>query len=203
MNNRRPDSILFISIDQGAFVWLQKRTGSTLATEVFENFGFNHYYVYGSEVDFSNPMKAHPHDQYLFNGHENYKLIATIRNPYTSLFSEYAMKPNISTEDFKVFLERKFQSKLKDKFFSGWERDPDYIIKVENLLEDYSKIPFIKESYYYKSGQLEKLINSNPNKNLFGHKFKDHINKDIAELIYYNTSRYFEKFGYHKDSWMI
>lgn len=195
------DCVLNISLKERAFLWTQQKTSSTLALEIFKNFGFIGYSINNNVADFSNPFFFHPHEPCLFDGHENFILIATIRNPYTLLFSEFAQAKDPTTEKFHNFLEKKFQVFKKDKFFSKWKREPNYLIRVENLLEDYSKIPFIKESEFFKSGKLENEINKNHNKNPKAYYWRNFFNQDVADLIYYNTSNYFEKFGYDKNSW--
>ena len=82
------------------------------------------------------------------------------------------------------------------------ERIPDYSVRVENLYDDYSKIPFIVESEYYKSGQLKKDVEvkvnvSNEDENLW----RNFYTQEIADIIYYRMPRYFELFGYDKNSW--
>jgi hypothetical protein len=194
--------LINLSVEHKFFLWNQKKTGSVLSSQVFRQFGLKCYYVKNGVVDF-NQQSSHSHQPCLFEGHENYTMIASIRNPYNSSFSEYAdRKKEVSTEEFINYLEIKFHARQRDPFFSDWKRYPDYELKIENLMEGYSKIPFINESQYYKSGLLEQEINSKPNKNMFGHNWRNYFNKQIADLIYYNTSKYFTKFGYHKDSWM-
>jgi hypothetical protein len=82
------------------------------------------------------------------------------------------------------------------------ERVPDYPVRLENLYEDYSKIPFIVESDYFKSGELKNEVNkkinvSNEDENLW-RKF---YTQEIADIIYYRMPRYFELFEYEKNSW--
>ena len=197
------DYLINLSIEHKTFLWTQQKTGSVLALEVFREFGFKCYPIKNGMIDLTVPSTCHPHQACLFDGHENYSMIATIRNPYTSIFSEYAQgKKQVSSEEFRVFLEKKFHTNKKDLFFDDWKRNPDYLIKIENIMEGYSKIPFIEDSQYYKSGLLEQKINRKPNRNIFGHNWRNYFNKQIADLIYYSTSKYFTKFGYHKDSWM-
>jgi hypothetical protein len=197
------DYLLNLSIEHKTFLWTQQKTGSGLALEVFRKFGFKCYPIKDNVLNLTDSFICHPHQACLFDGNENYSMIATIRNPYTSIFSEYGQgKKEASSEEFRVFLEKKFHTGKKNLFFDDWKRRPDYMLKIENLMEGYSSIPFIKESQYYKSGLLEETINRKPNKNIFGHDWRNYFNKQIADLIYYSTSKYFNNFGYHKDSWM-
>ena len=181
---------------------MQAKTATTLAKKILKNFGFHSYKVHDGVVDFSNEYDMHAHSSCLFSTHMDFRFIATIRNPYTTLFSEYSSDRKITPEGFKEYLETRFINLKKvDGFFSRWERMPDYSIRVENVLEDYLKIPFIKESDLNKSGQLKSIIDSKPNKNRYNLPWKDFYDKKTADLVYYNTSHYFDMFGYDKNSW--
>jgi hypothetical protein len=200
--NTSPDSILDISLTHRAFLWLQQKTGTTLARKVFKNIGFHSYFIYDNIVDFSKIHDMHAHSAFLFNGHENFTFIATIRNPYETIFSEYNPRRS-NKKHFISYIEDRFQRRNLDPFFQSWKRLPDYQIRLENILESYLKIPFVRDSEFAKSGKLLKLIESKPNKRTDNVFWKDYFDKDIADLIYYNTIKYFEMFGYDKNSWMI
>lgn len=198
----REKCALEISQDVNSFLWIQAKTASLLAKQVFSNFGFKTYQIRNGEVDFSNPLNSHVHAACLFRNHEHYNFIATVRNPYTRNFSEFIFNPQLKTkDDFKNFLEKKFQNEEIHSFHKNWDRFPDYIIRAENPFEDYLKIPFIEKSEFAKSGELEKLVKSVPNKSRRNFNIKDYFDKDVADIIYYNTCKYFEMFGYEKNSW--
>ena len=195
------EHFLEISLKENFFLWLQGKTGTFLAKKIFKNFGFYSYRITDGIVNFSEKLDVHAHSPHLFSTHEQFQFIATIRNPYQTLFSEFVHK-TATKESFKGFLEKKFVgSSFENKFFTRWERLPDYVIRLENVLEDYLKIPFILESELYKSGKLKKIIESKPNKSPYNHNWKDFYDKQIADLVYYNTSQYFDMFEYDKNSW--
>jgi hypothetical protein len=76
------------------------------------------------------------------------------------------------------------------------------VVRVESLYEDYSKIPFIVESDYYKSGELKKMTTQKINvSNKDEFLWKKFYTQEIADIVYYRMLRYFEMFGYDKDSW--
>lgn len=189
---------LNISEKNKVFVWSPSSTASRLAWKIFDNFDFCSYDVNNEGVLLK---KSFEHNHYigLFENHENYKLILTCRNPYTRATAGWD-NDNVNKNFLKV-LEGQYQSPLHYKFISLLKlRKPDYFIRVENLLEDYLKIPFIRESDFYKSGQMEKLINKNPYRDKV-YLNRPKLDKKLADLIYYNNSYYFELLGYDKDSW--
>jgi hypothetical protein len=192
---------LNISEKNKVFVWTPAHTASRLAWKIFDNFEFSSYDVMNGGVLLKNSFE-HNHYIGLPKNHLDYKLILTCRNPYTQSTSCYdGMFPKKVQEGFEIGLESRFQEKYHFNFISLLKyRKPDYFIRVENLLEDYLKIPFIRESEFYKSGELEKLMNKNP----FKEKVYYHrpvLDKRLADLIYYNFSYYFDLVDYDRNSW--
>jgi hypothetical protein len=106
-------------------------------------------------------------------------------------------KQNIKFYDYlyHTILEK---SHHKPKFE---QRVPDYFIRQEHLFEDYSKIPFIQNSDFYKSGLLKELCETKINHNKNTYDFRDYYDEMTADLVYYNFSKYFDLLGYDKNSW--
>jgi len=189
---------LNISEKNKVFVWSPPGTASRLAWKIFDNFEFYSYDVNNNGMLLK---KSFEHNHYigLFKNHENYKLILTCRNPYTSVTA--GIDGVNSQEDLIRQLEQKYQSAHHLLFYSLLrKRKPDYFLRVENLMEDYLKIPFIRESDFYKSGEMEKLMGDNPFKGKV-YLNRPTIDKKLADLIYYNNLYYFELLGYDKNSW--
>ena len=63
------------------------------------------------------------------------------------------------------------------------------------------KIPFVRDSELNRSGQLQKIISEQPNKQKINYNWKDMYNQKNADIVYYNNSYYFDLFGYDKNSW--
>lgn len=179
-----------------SFIWTPNRTGSTLASLVLKNeeFGFE---LYDEKKVKTSDFYKHHHYYYFFEGHENYSFIMTVRNPYNQYLSFMGYRINQDSSDH---LERMFQNEEHRLFMLKLkQRKPDYVLRIENLYEDYCKIPFIEDSNFNKSGDLKKLIDSKPNQ--LKQKPDFQFNQQIADLIYYNNLVIFDMFGYEKDSW--
>ena len=185
-----------ISVKNKVFTWTPPSTASRLSWKIFDNFEFSSYDAKTGAL--YNNSYFHNHFFGLPQNHKEYKLILTCRNPYTRARTGMDNTPR---EYLIRNLEDTFQSSNHFYFISLLKtRKPDYFIRVENLLEDYLKIPFIRESEFYKSGEMEKLIGDNPYKTKrFNNRPK--IDKQIADLIYYSNVYYFELLGYDKNSW--
>jgi hypothetical protein len=70
------------------------------------------------------------------------------------------------------------------------------------MLEDYLKIPYIKNTEYYKSGELEKdcLVKKNSS-DYTNFDWKSLYNQNISDMVYYNYAHIFELGNYNKNSW--
>ena len=195
--------VLQISPINKAFLWMQGKTATTLAVEILKEYGFNNFRIVDGKPNYYEIVKGHFHNPCFFDDHESFKFISTIRNPYIQVFSEFPKNGKQTKENFKIHLERKFQLDKSDvyNFWNYSKRIPDYILRVENVYEDYLKIPFIRESEFCKSGNLKSVIDSNPNKTPYNYDWRDFYDQNIADLVYYNSSDYFDLFGYDKNSW--
>jgi hypothetical protein len=209
---RSMKSFINVSKKHKTILWLWRKCGSTHMTKVMNNFGFKQHEIYNDKLILVKNEVEKNHKCTLFKGHENYKILAAVRNPYTRFFSDYTFKriPQAFTcseqnlENFRryVYQTAIYNEVLNDDCVNFPIRIPDYPVRLENLYEDYSKIPFIVESDYYKSGELHKdtmiKVNvSNEDENLW----KQFYTQEIADIIYYRTSKHFDLFGYDKNSW--
>lgn len=205
--------MVHISEEYNSFLWLPPKTGTMRASGIFKEFGFISIEGGNTPISSKNELKfIHNHDIELFDGSENYKLICTGRNPYSKMVSyykiSYPLESNeLDKENFLNFLAQYFYTLDKGavwmrKFKNYWDiRTPDYYIRMENMFEDYLKIPFVKSTEIYKTGELEKMcgikINENSNKKFW----KEYYCDEAADMVYYNNSKYFEKLGYDKNSY--
>lgn len=174
--------------------------------ENLKYFDFNFYMFDGRKRTFLSKGITQQHTCQLFEGHHEYKMIASARNPYSRYVSLYKMAQSggnlkAKIQDFEEFLETQVFHHTNFDCVTFHSRIPDYFIRVENLFEDYSKIPFIIKSDYYKSGLLKEFCNKKINKTKIENDWRDYYNQSKADLVFYNTQNYFEILGYDKNSW--
>lgn len=192
-----------ISHKHRCFFWTPPKTASTTASIILKNFDFKCYEEVDNKLELYDETFIHNHDSVLFEGNDVFDLILTIRNPYEIHISRF--KPTESYTKVK-FVENLYELFSKENLFHTIQknlgnRKPNYILRVENLLEDYSKIPFIRNSEFFKTGKLNEILNLKHNKTLYNYNWKDFYDKDVADLVYYNNIVFFDSFGYDRNSW--
>jgi hypothetical protein len=200
MNQEPKLQTLNISKKYNYFIWMPSKCGSTHASNIFKKFEDNFNFFHNHIIDF-------------FDGHWSYDLISLQRNPYsryTSMFnSDYfnaynkPLSLNEIRTEFNSYVNVMINhTEISKEMFNYHERNPDYFIRLEHLFEDYSKIPFVKETDFYKSGQLEFECSIPKNKTKpSGFSWKELYTPQTADLVYYNTSLIFDLCDYDKDSW--
>jgi hypothetical protein len=191
---------LNISKKYSYFIWMPSKCGSTHASIIFKKFD--------DDFDF-----VHNHKMELFDGHWGYDLISLQRNPYTrftSMFnSDYFNGYNkpLSLNEIRTEFNLYLNKIISHNYFSKeiliyHDRNPDYFIRLEHLFEDYSKIPFVRKTSFYKSGQLEIECSIPKNKtNPSGFSWQELYTPQTADFVYYNMSLIFDLCNYDKDSW--
>jgi len=187
-----------ISEKHKAFLWMAPKTGSFHASFVFNHFDFISKSTGGN--DMREKFLRHNHAMDLFPGHENYKFICTIRNPFTKLVSEFKYrltnKEEFNVKNFRNFFHEKSDRNFDLGFIMFQDRTPDYPIRVEHLWTDYIKIPFVYNSKICQSGALYDLCKKRMNGTFFSDIEKDFYTKDMIEHVKYVAKDYLEMFGY-------
>jgi hypothetical protein len=207
-----------------SFVWLPSRTGSNHSFNILKYFEFGNY----SYSEKTNKLEkatnlGYGHSLDRFPNDENYYLISTARHPYTRLVSffkftrcfKYKNNNSINYTMDEPLIERKLKFKnFLDSILNNSEiihpalktytldRIPNFFLRVENLYEDYIKIPFISSSEFNLSGELEKKcsVKENPNK-IDLTPWQEYFDQSTADLIYSKTENYCNLLGYDKDIW--
>ena len=195
---------LNISEDFKSFFWAPPKTGSMHAITIFSCLPFRFLECsYERNIIYrSENFPHHDHNLSLFQGHEDYDLISTARNPLTRLISIYQHQNRTnetSIMGFRKFFSEEYCKNPFGFFTSGinnLSRVPDYFIRIENMFEDYMKIPFISESKLAKSGLLEEICNKKKNASPNSLNPNECYTNDMIDFVYSNHKWYFDKLGY-------
>lgn len=193
------------------FSWTPQRTGSTHFTNILHKLGFQ-----SADLDFETKKLSniragaqHNHTCNFFENHWDYKFITSIRNPYSMVISQSGIVVTKDTDNLKDILVSRIEGFVQNPMsFDGCcicfhERKPDYFVRLENLYEDWLKIPFVPNHGLNLSGELEELtkIRMNHHPNTGGDYWKKYYDQTLADLVYYSQPDSFELFGYERDSW--
>lgn len=194
-----------ISEKHNAFVWLPPKCATNFISWVLAYFEFSSIAM-DTETNqihriMPNQSTHFGHSTILPPNHEELSFICAIRHPYHRILSMYQSQvKDPSVGDFEKFIdERIIKNNLLFKFSSSFnDRNPDYLIRTENLYEDIMKIPFIKDSDLNSSGILKNFCDKKINKSYNQLDPEEYLTPHIKEIIHSISSDHFDLFGYEK-----
>jgi hypothetical protein len=177
-------------------LWIApERTGSRKVAEILGYFGFEHA---GKKVYFDNE-RVFTHSVCFPEKYKDYKIICNARNPYAKTLAIYMMfyqlhQTEKTKESFKNYLKVDLQYGQTLKMVQNPVMDvkPDHIIRLEHMVEDFKKIPFVTNKL--SDTQLE-LLCSHPVPLRDWESFYDEESK---EIVYEKCSHLFDMWGYKK-----
>lgn len=154
-----------------------------------------------------------PNDEY-----KEFYFISNIRNPYSrmvSIFYFLFKNENRDIDDFRLFVKKKVweEKNLESvpnlqlnlcKIFEKFGRNPDYLVKVENLYDDIINLPFIQDkSNPIFLGLMDESIKNNNYFQEYGSKphWKEHYDETTANILYEYLEKDFILGNYDKNSW--
>ncbi len=199
----KPRVQINISEELRSFVWTPMKTSSTHSNMVFTLFGFEYFHTSydRKQVYQYSEFPQHLNTCDLFQNHENYILISTARNPLHKIFSAYLYmnrSGEISPSGFKQFFseQQDIPHNTLTTEFQHIQRRADFYVRVENLFEDYVKIPFIKHSKLTSSGALRELCERKKNYTNRNLDIKGFYTPDMIDYVYQNNKDYYKFLNY-------
>jgi hypothetical protein len=173
--------------------WAPERTGSRGTANVLSYFDFK---LNGKIV--SDSTSYHYTHQCLYdNQYDNYKIIGNVRNPYgrvLSIFQNFNGQFDINKETFKRYLFEQVAYGKDSEIINrtNFIKTPDYVLRLEYLEEDYSKLPFVKDRF--TESQTHWLtIHGKPITD-----WEEFYDEEMKEFVYKLCQEQFEKFEYGK-----
>ena len=217
------DEIFLFSEQTSAYVWFPAKTGTNHSYNVLKSCGFKNY-MYSTSSNSIIPINTdgYGHSLTKFPNDEQYSLISTARHPYTRLVSYFkyqrCFKDKKNNPLFYTILDSLVERKSKfrsflHEFFTlthnhpalacyRTTRVPNFFLRVENLYDDYCKIPFIFASDYRSSGELEKTCQKKENENkIDSTPWQEYFDEYVSDFIYTRTEKYCNLLGYDKNMW--
>jgi hypothetical protein len=194
-----------------SILWTPPKTGSSHAAFMFTHFDFMTKFFDKETFELlklkSQTTIVHHHNCVILNQFSDYDVICTTRNPYARLLSGFFYLTNDEQSELTAQNFRKFFAKQMDKpsilfdAYYGYAKIPKYFLRIENLYEDYLKIPFVRESKLNQQRLLQDLCNMKINKSINSVPTTDFYTMDMIDYLYDNYRNLFDIDGYEKDSY--
>lgn len=174
--------------------WAPERTGSRKVSPILNYFGFTHQ----DKELFNGTMPYYTHHCLTNDQYKDYKLICNTRNPYSRVYSLFKNFYHQSTDkgidSFRNYLKFKLpkgellELVLRPKLI----RYPDYVIRLEYMKEDLSKLPFIYDVLTDK--QLDYLTEHGKGIDAW----EEFYDQEMKDIVYNLLKDHFDFFGYEK-----
>lgn len=204
--------------------WAPERCGTKITAEIFKKLGFEVYDEKNNTFTPLSET-YHSHRITIPEQFSEYKIICNVRNPYDKVISFYLNFTSVGS-NFVFFKNRKnelkdkinnftlelFEYAINQKVLVNMSREmpvrdyvskltfdgrlPDFLIGVENLEEDLSKLDFVGASSFWKSGEIQKLIQNNSFIKKRPFKFQDLYTMDSARRVFDYYKKHFYICGY-------
>ena len=178
--------------------------------------GLGDRFSYYPEENMTQKLGSFSHNQGIPPGCEDYKIICSIRNPYTRAVSAYIdLLSDGATFTFKEYcFEQRYRNYPQDRdlhYWNEWQElgVPDYFIRLEHIVKDWESIPqfmagikdweeikpqLIKNSYATEKPMDEYDAN--------GHqKVTRFMDQEVADLIWEKDQAIFKIGQYDRASW--
>ena len=169
--------------------WAPERCATKLTADIFKNFNFEVLdQKTGTFTPLSETY--HSHDIVLPEEYRDYTIICNVRNPYDKVLSFYLNftsvgKNFVYLKSKKIELQQKierfslelFEYAINQKIIRTFTRTvpvrnyvsklsfdgivPNHLIRMENLIEDFSKLDFITQSEGWQTGEIQERIEKN------------------------------------------
>jgi len=173
--------------------WAPERTGSRGTANVLSYFDFK---LDGKIVSDS---KSYNYTHYCLHDdkYNDYKIIGNVRNPYgrvLSIFQNLNGQYDTNKETFKRYLFEQVANGKDNEIIHrpNFIKTPDYVLRLEFLGEDYSKLPFIKNRF--TDSQIYWLaIHGKPITN-----WEEFYDEEMRNFVYEICKEQFERFKYSK-----
>lgn len=200
--------------------WAPERCATKLTADIFKNFGFE-VLDQKTGIFTPLSETYHSHDIILPEEYKDYSIICNTRNPYDKVLSFY-LNYTSTGKNFVYFKNKKdelqekidrftfelFEYAINQKIRINYTMNvpvekyvrklhfndvlPNHIIKMENLMEDFSKLDFITQSKGWQIGRIQEMIEKNDyiNERLFRFDELYTMNSAIRVFDYYKKHFY-------------
>jgi len=183
------------------FIWIApERTGTRGTVPIFAFCGFT---CRGKQLITAGGF-CYTHNWEIPEKYKDYKIISSARNPYSRTLSLYKNfvngYDNITFRDYVLGLtcgkpeENLEAGNSKYSTFTNplFEKQPEYVVKLENFYEDIKKLPFI---FNHLTEQQLKMMCEH-SKEI--EEWESHYDQEMKDLVYEHLKHQFDMWGYEK-----
>jgi hypothetical protein len=180
------------------FVWIApERVGSRSTCKIFTFCGFM---CRGKQLSLGNALN-YTHNSEIPPKYKDYKIISSARNPYSRTLSIYKnfitlYKKGMTFKEYILCLtlDKPEQNFPKYSTFINpvLEKQPEYIIRLENFYEDIRKLPFIYNHLTEK--QLKMMCEHGKEID----EWESYYTQEMKDLVYPHLKHQFDMWGYER-----
>jgi hypothetical protein len=205
--------------------WAPERCGTKALANIFSKLGFDFYvnletYRKNVKSDYQSHQIEIPDEL------SDYKIIFSTRNPYDRVLSLFTNFTNVGKnvvffkdnqenfiERYEIFLDELFtydKERVNKPILNNYilkysfeGRTPDKIIRMENMIEDLSKIEFVKNSNLWTSGYIHDYLSNNEYMVRRPYSFNRVYSMVGAKKVYEHHIKHFILCGYNPFSFTV
>ena len=182
-------------------VWIApERVGSRSTARIFSFCGFM---CRGKQLSFGNALN-YTHNSEIPPKYKDYEIISSARNPYSRTVSVYKnFVYNYDRITFKEYVLGLTCGKPEENLTEGafkystfinpiLEKQPEYVIRLENIHEDMKKLPFIYN--HLTEQQLEMMCEHGKEIE----EWESYYDQEMKDLVYEHLKHQFDMWGYER-----
>jgi hypothetical protein len=182
-------------------VWIApERVGSRSTARIFSFCGFM---CRGKQLSFGNALN-YTHNSEIPPKYKDYEIISSARNPYSRTVSVYKnIVYNYDRITFKEYVLGLTCGKPEENLTEGafkystfinpiLEKQPEYVIRLENIHEDMKKLPFIYN--HLTEQQLEMMCEHGKEIE----EWESYYDQEMKDLVYEHLKHQFDMWGYER-----
>ena len=195
--------------------WLPSRTASRSVSEILA------YYKFYNSILNLPVTESYTHAMEIPIGCDDYTLVSNIRNPYAKVLSTWHLRHfKEDPETGNLILEKSFSEFLthatagvEESVITQNKKKPDFYIRVEHMIEDLHKLPFLDftdphtnmlingldtNTYKCEGGSEGFALRRDP-KNSEMTDYKSYYTQKELDFVWNKYEDVFNEFGYQRE----
>jgi hypothetical protein len=196
--------------------WLPSRTASRSVSEILA------YYKFYNSILNLPVTESYTHAMAIPIGCDDYTLVCNIRNPYAKVLSTWHLRHfKQEPETGNLILEKSFSefvtpanARVEESVITQNKRTPDFYVRVEHLIDDLHKLPFLDftdphtnmlinglntNNYTCEGGDVGCFALQRDPKNSEMTDYKSYYTQKELDIVWYTNEDVFNELGYSRE----